>query len=159
MSKKNSPTCVFKNERVTFKSYINEFTPELYKEFALKAENFGLLSRIEDLFSGKKVNYTEGLAAWHPKYRNEYNPKIFDTPSNKDQQAKLLDLYDLCTASKNIVTIGIGGSYEGPKMLLENINLEIRNRYFLPVRWQKDASWDVGTLRSSLSHDVPKRQK
>ena len=127
----NSPTCVFKNERVTFKSYINEFTPELYKEFALKAENFGLHSRIEDLFSGRKVNYTEGLAAWHPKYRNEYNPKILNTPSNKNQQTELLDLYDLCTASKNIVTIGIGGSYEGPKMLLENINLEHEDTNFI----------------------------
>ena len=131
MSKKNSPTCVFKNEKVTFKSYINEFTPELYKEFDLKAENFGLHSRIEDLFSGKKVNYTEGLGAWHPKYRNEYNSQAFGTPSNKDQQTELLDLYDLCTASKNIVTIGIGGSYEGPKMLLENINLEHEDTNFI----------------------------
>ena len=123
MSKKESPSCAFENERVTFKSYINEFTPDLYKEFDLKAEKLGLQSKIDDLFSGKKVNYTEGLAAWHPKYRNEYNPNFFDTPSKKNQQAELLNIYDLCTASKNIVTIGIGGSFEGPKMLIENIDL------------------------------------
>ena len=127
MSKKILPTCVFKNDRVTFKSYINDFTPEIYKEFDSKAENIGLHSKIDDLLSGKKVNYTEGLAAWHPKSRNEamsnanenggYDP--FDTGTDHDKGIKLQELYDLCIGSKNIVTIGIGGSFEGPKMLLE----------------------------------------
>ncbi len=123
MSEEKSPTCIFENERVTFKSYSDEFTPELYKEFDLKAKDLGLDSKINDLFNGKKVNYTENLAAWHPKYRNQYTSS-FDTPSNKNQESKLLDFYNLCSAAKNIVTIGIGGSFEGPKMFLENINLE-----------------------------------
>ena len=127
MSKKVLPTCVFENERVTFKSYINEFTSELFKEFDSKAEKIGLHSKIDDLLTGKKVNYTEGLAAWHPKYRYEamsnvndngaYDP--FDTGTDHDKGIKLLELYDLLMCSKNIVTIGIGGSFEGPKMLLE----------------------------------------
>ena len=123
MSEEKSPTCIFENERVTFKSYSDEFTPELYKEFDLKAKDLGLDSKINDLFNGKKVNHTENLAAWHPKYRNQYTSS-FDTPSNKNQESELLDFYDLCSAAKNIVTIGIGGSFEGPKIFLENINLE-----------------------------------
>ena len=133
MSKKVSPTCVFENERVTFKSYINEFTPELFKEFDSKAEKIGLHSKIDDLLTGKKVNYTEGLAAWHPKYRKEaminendngvYDP--FDTGTDYDKGIKLLELYDLCMSSKNIVTIGIGGSFEGPKMLLEALEVSL----------------------------------
>ena len=51
---------------------IDAFTSELFKEFDHKAERLGLQSKIDDLFSGKKVNHTEGLAAWHPKYRDEY---------------------------------------------------------------------------------------
>ncbi len=123
MSKKKPPTCSFENEKVTFKSYSDEFTSELFKEFDLKAENIGLEEKINDLFNNKKVNYTEDLAAWHPKYRNQYTGK-FDTPSNKNQESELLKFYDLCSAAKNIVTIGIGGSFEGPKLFLENINLE-----------------------------------
>jgi hypothetical protein len=38
VSEEKSPNCIFENERVTFKSYSDEFTPELYKEFDLKAE-------------------------------------------------------------------------------------------------------------------------
>ncbi len=127
----NSPTCLFKNERVSFESYINEFTIELYEEFDLKAYNLGLQSKIDDLLSGEKVNFTEGLAAWHPKYRNEYNPTSLDTPSNKNQHIELSNLYDLCQAAKNIVTIGIGGSYQGPKMLLETLDSSNEDTNFI----------------------------
>ena len=133
MSKKISPSCVFENDRVTFKSYINEFTSELYEEFDSKAEKIGLHSKIDDLLTGKKVNYTEGLAAWHPKYRkesmiNENDNGVydaFDTGTDHDKGNELLELYDLCMSSKNIVTIGIGGSFEGPKMLLEALEASL----------------------------------
>ena len=121
MSKEISHSCTFENERVYFESYIDEFTPELYEEFDLKSFDIGLESKIDDLFNGEKVNFTENLAAWHPKYRDEYNPSSLDTPSNKNQQIKLSNLNDLCKSAKNIVTIGIGGSFEGPKMFLETI--------------------------------------
>jgi len=121
VSKENRPNCIFKNEKVCFESYICEFTPELYEEFDLKADNLGLQSKLDDLFNGKKVNYTEDISAWHLKYRDQYNPVSFDTPSNKNQQKNLSYLNELCLDAKNIVTIGIGGSFEGPKMFLETI--------------------------------------
>ncbi len=126
MNKEKPPSCSFKNESVNFKSYSNEFTPELYREFDLKSENLDLKSKINDLFSGKKVNHTENLAAWHTKYRDQYPIKL-DTPSNKNHESEFLIFSDLCDTAKNIVTIGIGGSYEGPKMFFENINLKNEN--------------------------------
>ena len=123
MNVENSPTCIFENERVSFKSYLNEFNTKLYQEFDTKAVRLGLQSRIDDLFNGEKVNYTERLAAWHPKYRNKFNPNSSDTPSNKNQQINLSNMYDICMTAKNIVSIGIGGSYAGPKLLLEAIDL------------------------------------
>ena len=123
MSQNSSPTFTFENEKVAFYSYIKDFTTDLYKEFDLKADDLGLQSKIDDLFSGKKVNYTEDLAAWHPKYRHEYDPDSLDTPSNKNQQVKLSKLNELCKAAQNIVTIGIGGSFEGPKLLFEFMEL------------------------------------
>ena len=44
MSNQNHPSCLFKNESVTFESYIDVFTPELYKEFdLLSAETLRLV--------------------------------------------------------------------------------------------------------------------
>ncbi len=123
MIKENLPTCTFTNERVIFRSHLNEFTHDLFEEFDLNAKTIGLHSKIDDLFNAKEVNFTEALAAWHPKYRAEYDPNELDTASHKGQQKELLDFYDLCKNAKNIVTIGIGGSFEGPKMFLENIDL------------------------------------
>ena len=131
MINENLATCIFKNDRVIFKSFINEFTHDLYEEFDLNAKKIGLHSKIDDLFSGKKVNFTEGLSAWHPRYRAQYNPNEANTPSRKDQDAELLNFYDLCSDAKNIITIGIGGSFEGPKMFLENIDLNHVDKNFI----------------------------
>ena len=63
MNKKNPANYIFQNDRVTFKSYLNEFSLELFEEFDLRAKKIGLDSKIEDLFNGEKVNHTECLAA------------------------------------------------------------------------------------------------
>ena len=145
MIEDNLPSCIFENERLTFKSYTNEFTPELYKEFDLKAENLYLDSKINDLFNGKKVNYTEKLAAWHPKYRDQYYSSSSDTPSKKNQESKLLNFYDLCATAKNIVTIGIGGSFEGPKMLLESKNLDYEDTNFIFITGSDTSEFNIKT--------------
>tara|TARA_X000000950_G_scaffold121222_1_gene152045 strand:+ start:1464 stop:2786 length:1323 start_codon:yes stop_codon:yes gene_type:complete len=126
LSKKESPTYAFENERVTFKSYIKEFTPELYKEFDNKAEKIGLQSQIYNLFSGKKVNHTEHLAAWHPKYRDEYIPNKFNTSLGYKKEKELFDMF---SEAKNIISIGIGGSYEGSKLLLREDNNILGQNY------------------------------
>ncbi len=123
MINENKASCVFKNEKVIFTSYINDFTQDLYDEFDSNAKKIGLHSKIDDLFQGKAVNFTEGLAAWHTKYRAEHNSNVSDTSSRKGQQTELHNFYDLCTNAKNIITIGIGGSFEGPKMLIESIDV------------------------------------
>ena len=110
MNKEKFKNYIFENDVLHYKSFINEFTPEVFKEFDSKAEKLGLISKIEDLFAGNKVNYTEGLAAWHPRYR-EKNISIYDT-FNTSQIFK---------GVKNLVTIGIGGSFEGPKLLIESL--------------------------------------
>ena len=147
MNEEKYLTHFFKNERVTFKSYTNEFKSNLYKEFDLKAENLGLNSKIKYLFDGQKVNFTEGLAAWHPKYRKEYDPSRLNTPSNKNQKRQINDFYDMCEEAKNIITIGIGGSYEGPKMFLENINLEQEDTNFIFITGSDSSEFEVKTKK------------
>ena len=82
-------------------------------------QKIGLDSKIDDLFDGKLVNFTEDLAAWHPKYRAQYNPKKSDTISNKIQQNELTSFYDLCARAKNIVTIGIEVRMKDQKCFLK----------------------------------------
>jgi glucose-6-phosphate isomerase len=111
---------LFENKVLSYKSYINDFTPDIYKDFDLKSNKIGLQKKVQDLFKGKNVNYTEALAAWHPKYRNEY-PLV-------NSKTKYLDLFN---SSTNIVVIGIGGSFEGPKLLIESIGNTVSNYIFI----------------------------
>ena len=78
MNEIDSVNYVFEDEVLRYESYIKDFTHEIYQEFNAKSEEVGLLSKIDDLFSGKKVNNTEGLAAWHTKLRDEYPGAVGD---------------------------------------------------------------------------------
>ncbi len=120
MNKESPIKYVFENEVLSFESYINEFTDELYQEFNSKSEEIDLLSKIDDLFSGKKVNKTEGLAAKHTKIRDEYPMLGGDN--------KYIELFH---SAINIVTIGIGGSFEGPKLLIETEGNTQKNHIFI----------------------------
>ena len=111
---------VFENDVLSYKSYIKDFTDEIYQEFNAKSEKVDLLSKIDDLFSGKKVNNTEDLAAWHTKLRDEYSIDVGDH--------KYIELF---YSASNIVTIGIGGSFEGPKLLIEAEGNTKKNHIFI----------------------------
>ncbi len=111
----------FENEFLRYESYIKGFNDSIFNNFNSKFKELNVNSKIEDLFNGKNVNYTENKAAWHPKYRarTPYWPsKELSRILNKGVLDRVL----------NIVVLGIGGSYEGPKLLIEsliesNINL------------------------------------
>ena len=119
MKKSNLENYNYENRVLSFKSYIKEFTTDLYEEFNYKSEKIGLFSKINDLFDGKKVNFTEDQAAWHPKYREA---------SSKKEVEKY---YKLLSSAKNVVTIGIGGSFEGPKLLIESMGSTVSNYLFI----------------------------
>ncbi|MAK16587.1 MAG: hypothetical protein CMQ70_01290 [Gammaproteobacteria bacterium] len=107
---------IYEDNYICFKSYINDFSSKLYEEFNLKAKETKLKSKIEDLLNGGHVNKTENQAAWHPKYRKD-GPK-----KNNLLQNLIKDLTkDNNSLKINIIIIGIGGSYEGPKLLIESI--------------------------------------
>ncbi len=120
MNSDDSINYVYDNELLRYESYNKDFTQEIYKEFNLKSEEVGLLSKIDDLFSGRKVNDTEGLAAWHTKIRDEHS---FVTGDHK--------YIELFYSAKNVVTIGIGGSFEGPKLLIEAEGNTEKNHVFI----------------------------
>ena len=109
----------------------NEFSKDLYKEFDHKATELGLYVKIDDLLSGKVVNLTENQAAFHPKYRknkgfiNEFIKSDTDfAPDSESLKDEALNnfLYEVAKSnSECFVSLGIGGSYEGPKLLIESL--------------------------------------
>ena len=114
----------FENDFINHISYIKEFTTEIYEEYDLIANKIDLNTKIDDLFNGKKVNLTENLAAFHPKYRNDYN-------ENEDSINAISQYKNFFNNAKNIVSIGIGGSFEGPKLLIESIGVTSENFIFV----------------------------
>ena len=60
---------LFKNNVLSCSSYSIDYSTQVYEEFEKKAKKLDLLSKIDDLFDGRKVNYTENRAALHPLCR------------------------------------------------------------------------------------------
>ena len=126
----------YENNILRYEFFNDEFTNELYQEFDLKGNKLGLDSKIEDLLSGEIVNFTENKAALHPKYRknngyieeaNQYQhmdvDELIDNFNlNDDALNNFLDIN--LHSAEAVVVIGIGGSYEGPKLLIESLGWE-----------------------------------
>jgi glucose-6-phosphate isomerase len=131
MSKEMPEIFTYKNNMLQYEFRNNDFSEDLYKDFDLKAKKLGLNSKIDDLLSGKVVNLTENQAAFHPKYRknkgfiNEFIKSNTDFTKAEEciKDEALKNFADEVAESnaENIVSLGIGGSYEGPKLLIESL--------------------------------------
>lgn len=122
MNIKKSKNYIFENNILLHESYSREFTDKLFKEFQLKAKKIDLKSKINNLINGEIVNETENQAAFHPKYRSSSRQKnLIDA----EVIAKnfFIPRINNCISSGyneiNIISLGIGGSYEGSKLLTE----------------------------------------
>ena len=121
----------YENNMLRYEFRNNDFSKDLYKEFNHKATELGLNLKIDDLLSGKVVNLTENQAAFHPKYRknkgfiNEFKKSDSDFAPDikclKDEALKNFVDEVAESNAENIVSLGIGGSYEGPKLLIESL--------------------------------------
>ncbi len=121
----------YENNMLRYEFRNDDFSKNLYKEFNHKATELGLNLKIDDLLSGKDVNLSENQAAFHPKYRknkgfiNEFIKSDTDFALDRDclKDEALKNFVDEVVESnaENIVSLGIGGSYEGPKLLIESL--------------------------------------
>ncbi|MDB2605042.1 hypothetical protein N9Z34_05265, partial [Gammaproteobacteria bacterium] len=122
----------FASKPLKYKSLLKGFNKEIYNLFDYHYDSLNLSEQIQKLFNGAIVNSTENQSAIHHAYRDAYS----DSPNNLLPK----DMLDSCGESintciklkndlldrgiKNIVTIGIGGSFEGPKLLIETLTAE-----------------------------------
>jgi len=105
----------YKSEFLEYKSYLSDFSAAQYQLFDDLFNELAVQDSIQNLFAGAMVNHTENRPALHHRYRApnpipEFNFRKICAPLL--QQIKK-EKY------QNIITFGIGGSYEGPKLLQE----------------------------------------
>ncbi|MDA9274286.1 hypothetical protein N9Q01_02275 [Gammaproteobacteria bacterium] len=105
----------YKSEFLEYKSFLNNFSSEQYQLFDRLFNELEVQDSIQSLFAGEIVNTTEIRPALHHRYRAPQPSPDFDF---KKICAPLL-LQINKSKYKNIITFGIGGSYEGPKLLQE----------------------------------------
>ena len=136
MSKKELNSFIYEDEYLRYEPYLKGFSKEKFDEFDAIAEKVGLDSRIKDLMNSKIINETEDQAALHHEYRKMYErDSDGELPDNFMSSSKNydfgnpsdgVDFYnnidaELCKdGDVNIISIGIGGSFEGPKLMLES---------------------------------------
>jgi glucose-6-phosphate isomerase len=122
----------FASKALKYKSLLKGFNKEIYNLFDSHYDSLNLSEQIQKLFNGAIVNSTENQSAIHHAYRDAYS----DSPNNllpKDILDSCFESINTCIklkkhlldrGIKNIVTIGIGGSFEGPKLLIETLTAE-----------------------------------
>jgi len=119
----------YSNNILEYQSFLRGFNKNLFSLFKSHYDAIEVTQSIRSLFQGEIVNETENQAALHHVYRDIYA----SSPNNYASQ----DLVASCRLNiekciqlkedlikkgiKNIVTIGIGGSFEGPKLLIKTL--------------------------------------
>ncbi|MDB9770294.1 hypothetical protein OAB98_05040 [Gammaproteobacteria bacterium] len=105
----------YKSDFLEYKSYLSNFSPEQYQLFDTLFNELEVQDSIHSLLAGDIVNQTENRPALHHRYRcpdltPEFNFRKICGPLIKQIKKEKY---------QNIITFGIGGSYEGPKLLQE----------------------------------------
>jgi glucose-6-phosphate isomerase len=124
----NNYPYVYEDECISYKSLFPSFNKKDFDKLDKIYNQLDIDGEIEKLFSEYKINTTEDQAALHHLYRSAYGQKISSVHENYYEVAKssiseCIKLKEklIQKGIKNIVTIGIGGSFEGPKLLLETL--------------------------------------
>lgn len=118
---------LYSNGNFEYRSSLRGFNSKIFSLFKSHYDELKVAQSIHSLFRGDIVNETENQAALHHVYRDMYA----SSPNNyasKDLIQSCRKNIEKCISLKqeliqkgikNIVTIGIGGSFEGPKLLIE----------------------------------------
>jgi len=105
----------FESEFLDYHSHLKNFSSQHYKLFEELGRKLNLQDSIRALFNGEIVNKTENRPALHHQYRINQSASEFNFKKITEPFVKKIKQGSF----KNIITFGIGGSYEGPKLLQE----------------------------------------
>ena len=126
----------YEDDCISYKSLFPVFNKKEFDELDKTYDKLDIDTEVNKLFSEYKINTTEDQAALHHIYRSAFGNRIsnvntnyYEIAKNSIKQCINLKAKLLRNNIKNIVTIGIGGSFEGPKLLLETLTQK-HNRSF-----------------------------
>jgi glucose-6-phosphate isomerase len=105
----------YKSDFLEYKSYLSNFSTEQFQLFDALFNELETQDSIHSLLSGDIVNQTENRPALHHRYRCPHPPSEFNFRKICAPLIKQIKKEKY----QNIITFGIGGSYEGPKLLQE----------------------------------------
>ena len=119
----------YKDEYISYNSLFPSFNKKDFNKLDEIYNQLDVDDEIKKLFSENKINTTEDQAALHHIYRSAYGHKVGSVVNEsyyqiaKNSISECIELKEklIKRGIKNIVTIGIGGSFEGPKLLLETL--------------------------------------
>ena len=102
----------YQSDFLEYKSYLSNFSTEQYQLFDALFDELEIQDSIRSLLNGAIVNQTENRPALHHRYRcsdptPDFNFKKICAPLITQIKKEKY---------QNIITFGIGGSYEGPKL-------------------------------------------
>ena len=136
MSIKKNKKYVFENDLLQFESLDKNYTNKIFEEFNETSKKLNLSSKINNLMSGKIINHSENQAATHTIIRGlnlrhtiENGLYNFNIKINSEFRSNWLKRLLLPTEQVDIVTLGIGGSFEGPKLLTEFLEQKKGTRF------------------------------
>ena len=135
----------FESEFLNYHPFLKDFSSQHYQIFNEISYQLDVQGSTVDLFGGEVVNKTENRSALHHQYRinNELKGFNFKQIIQPFIHRIKKDRY------KNIITFGIGGSYEGPKLLQEfTQNQSSRLNYYFISGPDKD---EFNTILNPLS--------
>ena len=138
----------FQKFHATFNDFLLDYSKNLIDEETMTllfdwAEKEGLSKAIKSMFSGKKINTTEGRAVLHTALRNQSNNPVYVDGKNvmPDVRAVLKKMQDFSESVRNgiwrgetgkqitdVVNIGIGGSDLGPCMATDALTAYRTNK-------------------------------
>lgn len=132
----NNFSYAYEDECISYKSLFPVFSSKDFNQLDKIYGELDIDAEIDKLFSGCKINSTENQAALHHIYRSAFgeqvsnvNAQYYELARHSVEECINLKTKLLQNNIKNIVTIGIGGSFEGPKLLLETLT-QRHNRSF-----------------------------
>ena len=105
----------YHSKHLKYQSLLRDFLPDEFKLFDTLFRELAIEDSIQSLFTGQIVNTSEGRPALHHQYREKKPSPGF----NLKKICGPLVQHIKKEKYKNIITFGIGGSYEGPKFLQE----------------------------------------
>ena len=128
---------LYSNNILEYKSLLRGFNGKLFSHFKSHYDDLKVKESIQSLFKGDIVNETENQAALHHVYRDLYAPSPNNYVSKDLIESCILNINKcinlkenlLNRGIKNVVTIGIGGSFEGPKLLIETLTSEHKRNF------------------------------